>query len=292
MSMTAKVMGVLLSLAAATATASETFRVARVPEAPRAKTAMIFIPGLASDGSVWSATVDHYRDRYDCHVLTLAGFAGVPRVEGATLEGVRKDLAGYIRAQRLERPIVVGHSLGGVIALGLAAEEPDLVGPVVIVDAVPFLPALFAPDTTVETARPRAAAMRTMMSALSGDEWRAFQQNNPALPRMMTREEDVKRVAAWGMESDPRTVAEAFYELSTTDWREAVPKISARVLVLAAGKDVPEPMRVAFDAQYAGLRDGRLVRIDGARHFIMYDDPQRMVTEMDTFLAPATASRP
>jgi hypothetical protein len=32
---------------------------------------MILIPGLLSSGEVWSATVDRYKDRYECHVLTL-----------------------------------------------------------------------------------------------------------------------------------------------------------------------------------------------------------------------------
>jgi len=42
---------------------------------------MILIPGLLSSGDVWSTTVDRYKDRYECHVLTLAGFAGQPAID-------------------------------------------------------------------------------------------------------------------------------------------------------------------------------------------------------------------
>src|ERR1043165_8333378 len=44
---------------------------------------MILISGLVSDGAVWDGLVARYRDRYEMHVMTLAGFAGVPPVGAA-----------------------------------------------------------------------------------------------------------------------------------------------------------------------------------------------------------------
>src|SRR5882724_8181158 len=97
---------------------------------------MILIPGFASSGKTWDSTVAHYKDKYQCHVLTLAGFAGEPRIEAPFLETVRKDLAAYIRKNKMDKPVIVGHSLGGFMALWLAVKEPDLVGPLVIVDSL------------------------------------------------------------------------------------------------------------------------------------------------------------
>src|SRR5579863_2138533 len=74
---------------------------------------MILIPGFASSGKTWDSTVARYKDRYECHVLTLAGFAGEPRIEAPFLETVRKDLAVYIRKNKMDKPVIVGHSLGG-----------------------------------------------------------------------------------------------------------------------------------------------------------------------------------
>ena len=50
---------------------------------------IILIPGLSSSGAVWDGTVARLRNRYQCHTLTLAGFAGQPRIEGPFLETVR-----------------------------------------------------------------------------------------------------------------------------------------------------------------------------------------------------------
>ena len=109
---------------------------------------MILIPGLASSGETWDSTVARYQDRYECHVLTLAGFAGVPRIPAPMLDKVRDDLAAYIRDKKLVKPIMVGHSLGGFVTLALASKYPDLPGKLVIVDALPSLAAMFQPDIT------------------------------------------------------------------------------------------------------------------------------------------------
>lgn len=43
------------------------------------------IPGLSSSGKVWDATVENWKSRFECHVFTLAGFAGQPRMESPSL---------------------------------------------------------------------------------------------------------------------------------------------------------------------------------------------------------------
>src|SRR3954466_10523116 len=98
---------------------------------------MILIPGMASSGETWDATVAHYQDRYQCHVLSLAGFVGKPPIAAPFLETVRKELVEYVRDKKLDHPVIVGHSLGGFLALGIASSNPDLTGKLVIVDALP-----------------------------------------------------------------------------------------------------------------------------------------------------------
>src|SRR5271155_4967952 len=56
---------------------------------------LILIPGLASGGNVWDGTVEHFKGRYQCHVLTLAGFAGQPALDGPFLEKVRDGIVQY-----------------------------------------------------------------------------------------------------------------------------------------------------------------------------------------------------
>jgi len=99
---------------------------------------MILIPGLGCGGNVWDGTVAHFKDAYECHVVTLAGFAGQPAIGEPFLQQVRDGLSDYIRAKKLERPIIVGHSLGAFLAFWLAADRPDQTGPIIAVDGVPY----------------------------------------------------------------------------------------------------------------------------------------------------------
>ena len=104
---------------------------------------VLLIPGLSSSGQVWDATVAALEDRYEVHVLSLAGFAGRPAVEGAFLPRVRDDIVAYVRSHNLDRPAVVGHSLGGFLSFWLAASEPTLFGPIVAVDGVHCVSSVF-----------------------------------------------------------------------------------------------------------------------------------------------------
>src|SRR5689334_20820814 len=68
---------------------------------------MILIPGLSCGGQVWDGAVDYFKGRYECHVVTLAGFAGEPAIEGPMLEKVRDGLIQYMRERKMERPVVI-----------------------------------------------------------------------------------------------------------------------------------------------------------------------------------------
>jgi pimeloyl-ACP methyl ester carboxylesterase len=217
-------------------------------------------------------------------VLTLAGFAGAPASAAAPLlQTVRDELARYIREQHLTRPVVIGHSLGGFVALWLAASEPALLGGVVSVDALPYLAAAQDPAATVERTRPLAEQMRAMMAALSPEAFTL--QTRAALSAMITDPADVAAVLARAQKSDPKVVAAAVYEMLLTDLRPAIARITAPTLVLVAGGGAAEAARLPFAAQYAPLPGAQLRVAERARHFIMLDDAAFFYAALDAFLA-------
>jgi N-formylmaleamate deformylase len=239
---------------------------------------VVLIPGLACTGAVWSTTVARYRRHHRLHVLTLAGFGESRSIEGPFLPTVRAELAAYLRAHVPGKPVIVGHSLGGFLALWLAASEPDLIGGVVVVDAVPFLAAEMLPDATVETARPMAEQMRTMLGRATPDEFAV--QNQGALATMITDPANIAPIAEMGRRSSPAAVATAIYELMTTDLRPLLHAIRVPTLVLAANDADP----AAYAAQYTALAGHRLVVAARARHFIMIDDPGFLFAHLDRVL--------
>lgn len=252
---------------------------------------MILIPGLTNTGAVWESTVAEFARDHQVHVLSLAGFGGTPPVatDSGWLERQRDAIVRYVRAERLEKPILVGHSLGGVLSLWIAATEPDLPGAVVNVDGLPFLGATMDPNATVESVRPQALQMRTMMSA-PGSKENYLRMQDMQL-RMMTQDTAARRLlAAHGRESDMATIAAAMFELFTVDLRPLLPQVKVPVLNLHAWAafagfgQTREGADRMFAQQYATLPAARTRIHDTSYHFIMYDAPEWMHTEMREFL--------
>ena len=126
---------------------------------------VLLIPGLASSGAVWDDTVRPLCTTHRCHVFTLAGFAGVPAQPGPLLDNVDAALAAYIEQQHLKAPVVIGHSLGGFVALRLAIAHPADVGRLVIVDTLPALGAARMDSATPQQLHDFAPQMRAQLMA-------------------------------------------------------------------------------------------------------------------------------
>jgi pimeloyl-ACP methyl ester carboxylesterase len=275
-----KLLALTLMLPAAI-TAQTAFQVKITGHGP----AMILIPGLASSGETWDSTIARYHDRYECHVLTLAGFAGVPRVPGPMLDKVRDELAAYIRDKQLVKPVIVGHSLGGFLALDLASKYPDLPGKLIIVDALPSLMATYQPDITPAQAKIQAAAARQYMSSQPQSEKSTREQ----VRRMVTRDADFDRIITWSRASDPSAITDALIEMLGGDLREDIAAIRVPTLVLSTWigyKDYTdrEKTEATVRREYTKLKNVDIRMSDTSRHFIMYDEPQWFFTQIDGFL--------
>jgi len=258
---------------------------------------LILIPGLSSSGETWDTTVAHYQDRFECHVLTVAGFAGVPRVPAPILDKVRDGLADYIREHKLSKPVIVGHSLGGFVALALAVKYPELPGRLVIVDAYPFFAGIMDPGATPQSARQNASQMRQYMGAQSQDDYERYVKSGVGTRAMVTRDSDLDRLIAWGLASDRTAVTDAMVELFSADLRDDLAAIKSPTLVLGAWSGYKqygatrESTLANLRAQYARLAGVEIRVNDTARHFIMWDDGPWMFEAMDRFLAASEGSR-
>lgn len=258
---------------------------------------MILIPGFASSGDTWDSATAHYENRFTCHVLTLSGFAGVPPIHGPLLATAVEDLAAYIKDQHLAKPIIIGHSLGGNVALDLAARHPELVGPVVIVDSLPFYAGAWFEAKTVDDAKASIAAMHAYMSTQTHDQYVATAQSGANTRFMVTDPARLKQLIGWSVASDQTTTADTMAELVSQDLRPELAKITSPTLVLGTWIGLKaqlaqgnvtitrESVQQTFQEQFANLPHLHFVMSDTARHFIMFDDPNWFFAQVDTFLA-------
>ena len=250
---------------------------------------VILIPGLASSREVWAGLASTLRQQHRLHLVQVAGFAGlpaVPAVDGRVAAPVAEAVAGYIRSQRLEAPAVIGHSLGGEVALMLGARHPEQVGRLMVVDALPFYTLLIDPTATAETAAPQAAAFRDGMLLAPAAQAEAMQRT--AIDRLAKTTAARPALVEAALRSDRRAVADATYELMTTDLRPELGSIQSPVQVVYAYDPLYGIPAASVDATfanaYAGARNISFKRIDGSFHFVMLDQPQAFAEAVVGFL--------
>jgi pimeloyl-ACP methyl ester carboxylesterase len=202
------------------------------------------------------------------------------------LAPIVEELHAYIVANKMH-PVLIGHSMGGLLTLMLAGRHPEDVRKIVIVDALPFASVLIDPAATSESMMPQTEAIKQQMMALPPDQYAAMQPMMAA--RMVKNPDAQKLVAANFVASDRGVAVEAMQEDLQTDLRANVASIKTPALVLyaydpAALQPDAATYEATVQAAYKTMPNVTLKRIDDSRHFIMYDQPEKFDAALESFL--------
>jgi pimeloyl-ACP methyl ester carboxylesterase len=100
---------------------------------------LLFVPGWCCDHTAFQPQFDHFAQRHSVTGLDLRGIGRSDCPEdGYSIPQLADDVAALCAAVGIEKPVVVGHSLGGMIAVDLAARHPSLPSALVLVDPGPI----------------------------------------------------------------------------------------------------------------------------------------------------------
>lgn len=241
---------------------------------------LIFIPGFASSGAVWNESLEKFETQFTCYTLTMAGFAGVPPQPNITFDHWKSEIARYLTSQKITQPILVGHSMGGALTLAIAADYPDLISKIVVVDALPALAALSNPDFKADDNLDCSAGV-TQFTDMSDDSFYAMQKNS--LPMMLQNADMHETVLNWSIASDRETFAKMYCDFYNTDLREVISNITCPSLILLESYFIN--FRTAIEAQYQNLKTSHFAYANKGLHFIMFDDKEWYLSQLDQFLS-------
>ncbi|WP_353148733.1 alpha/beta hydrolase [Chryseobacterium sp.] len=242
--------------------------------------ALIFIPGFASSGDVWNETVAKFENNYTCYTLTMAGFAGVKANADASFIDWEKEIAAYIKNNKIEKPVIIGHSMGGGLALAIAADYPELIGKIVVVDALPCLTALSNPGFASKENNDCTSTV-SKLTAMTDEQFRQMQTQ--AIPRLLADTSMQETVIGWSMKSDRKTFAKMYCDFSNTDLREKIKSIQCPSLILLESFFVN--LKPAIEGQYKNLKNANFQYASKGLHFIMYDDKEWYFSQLSNFLS-------
>ncbi len=244
---------------------------------------LVFLHGIGGAARAWRAQIEAFGDRYRAMAWDMPGYGGsapLPSVSIATLADALQD---FLKEVGATRPILVGHSIGGMIVQQWLTKHPDVAAAVILAQTSPafgkadgdwqkeFIGARLGPLDRGET---MASLAPTLVKELVGDN---------ADVRGMELARDC--MAA---------VPEASYRASMLallgfDRRNALKDIAVPTLVLSGSmdKNAPAPM-MAKMATY--IPSASYVELEGAGHLVNLERPAAFNAALDSFLKAHAAT--
>lgn len=243
------------------------------------KQSIIFIPGFACSGEVWNDTKSQYEKNFTCYTLTMSGFAGAKPMSNPSFNQWETGIANFIKTNNIDKPIIIGHSMGGGLALALAADYPELIQKIIVVDA---LPCLFALNNPSFIATDNAACLSRTKQLVAATNDQFYQMQKMSAQSLVLDSVNQELIANWSLKSDRQTFVEMFCDFSNTDLRFKLKNITCPSLILleAPFKD----MKPAIENQYKDLKTANLQYANKGLHFIMFDDKEWYNSQLNNFL--------
>ncbi len=228
---------------------------------------LILIPGFGCPGDVWMETISKFKQDYTCYSLTMAGFAGAAPQSNSSFKNWESGIANYIREHKLYKPTIIGHSMGGALALALASDYPDLIEKIIVVDALPCLSAVMNPSFK-SAEKPDCSALVNQVTSATNEQF--YQMQKMSIPRLLEDTSMQETVVGWTVKSDRKTFAEMYCDFSNTDLREKIKNIKCPAYILLEQQF--KNIQPIIQEQYKNLPNASLRYANKGQHFIMYDD--------------------
>lgn len=259
------------ALAAAPFT-SQRLRITTVAAQGASRGDILLIPGLASGPELWTAFTPRL-STYRLHLVHIAGFdklAPGANATGPLLQPITDELARYVREQRLTKPFVIGHSMGGILGLMLGLRRDISLAKLMVVDMLP-----------------EGSAMLGGTSAGFGylaDQLNSYFTGTKAGRQMLA---DMVSQTPGGRDSDPRVISQSLAELAKIDLTPRLPDLTCPLTVIYArpsDRNAAATQGARYTSAYRGAKGALVSGIGPSGHVIMADQPALFADAVLKFL--------
>ncbi|BDC52719.1 carboxylesterase [Bryobacterales bacterium F-183] len=238
------------------------------------KPVMILAHGSSDDGMCWTNFAREFAQDYDIIMYDARGHGrSDPPRQGDQVDAQVEDLAGLIKALNIQKPIVMGHSMGASMAIWFGAKYPGVAKAIVLED-----PGLVPNPNMAATMN--ADPAKRMATILEG--------NNKTVEQQI---EWCTKNTKWGLSECNMWAPSKRYHHPNTAIRltgtrpataELLPKIQDPVLILKA--DAKDDVKQQNEKIAALIPRGKIVHITGAGHNVRRENKQMTVDELRAFL--------
>ena len=238
-----------------------------------ARPAVVLLHGLTGSGACWTPLARALEDEFDVVMPDARGHGGssAPR-HGYRYDDHASDIVGLIRSLDLSRPVLLGHSMGGMTAAMVASREARDIRGLILVE-----PTFLSPERQREVHESDVADQHRRMLSLSKSDLVA-----EATARHPRRSPETIELLA---EARLKTRTDAFDVLTppNPEYRDVVSAIDVPILFVIGDSSPVVTLEMATELRSLNPRI-RIEQVRGAGHGLPFDQPGRLAEVVTTFL--------
>lgn len=248
---------------------------------------IVIIPGLGGMDT-WKGAIDELSTTNKCYIITIKGLNGQKNQNDPDFTKVMDEIKQYINAEKLAKPILMGHSFGGFLSIQLISKNPELFKELIVVDSYPFSLAMFNPAFTQELGKQQSVAFNNQVSSMPDQSYSAFWMQN--VKQLVSDTTSERLIYKNIMQSERKHVTAVQTNMLSNDLRPLLKDITVPTIVLCSKSiyktigldDATIQQRV--NDQFKDLKNCHIFINDKARHFIMLDDKEWFVDNIKKFI--------
>jgi 3-oxoadipate enol-lactonase len=242
---------------------------------------LVLVHGLGASTALWSKVAPALAEEFRVVTYDLRGSGRTPATGATTLAELVDDLRRLVARLDLDRSLVMGHSIGGSVALAHAAAHPEQVRAVLGVGALSGLPdagrdGMRTRAETVEASGMEAVAETVATNGMAP----SFREAHP---------DELQRFVSLLEENDPAGYSALCRVVADVDIVAQLERIAAPVLLVAGALDavvLPD----SNEANAARMRNARAVTVDDSAHLLPWEKPDVLLAIALPFLREAAAA--
>jgi pimeloyl-ACP methyl ester carboxylesterase len=268
------------------------------------KPVMVMVHGVTDIGLCWTTLALKLQDSYDIYMLDARGHGlSDPFTPADNGETLIKDVVDFVKVMKLEKPILIGHSMGAATVMRVGAEYPDLAKAIIMLDpGLGGFPGartggVAGRDTArnrppATTQQPQPTAPDRLTINMFGNPETLVAQNNykfedlVATGRRQFPKWDDMDVYYWALSKKQyhgAYSADTWQAMrGTMSTENALAKIQVPALILKA--DASPEVRKRNEEAARVMQKGKLVHIEDSGHNLHHDQLARTVEVLNEFL--------
>ena len=252
-----------------------------IVEKSGAGTVLLFLPGFTTPGTVWNETIENLDGDYESHIVSYAGFNGLSPIEFPWYEAIKKELIAYIKKEKLSDVTLIGHSMGGNLAVDVAVALPGQIKGLILLESIPCMLEVMMPGVPASALQYDTPYNNQMLEMSEED----FIKMAQASAQNMTNDPSkAALIAEWTVHSDRKSYVYGYTDLLKLDLREKLIDIEIPTLIIACSLPDREVVSANLEKQFRNLKQKEILLVDDSKHFVMFDQPEWLYTQINKYL--------